>query len=135
MKKAFLILFCAVLALSGCVGGSKVEPEFLNGSDICLRINGTNVFTYDPLSCQLAFNRRGCEFRVHTDTMSDYYCVTLDAMPSSEGQKVGGSLCWTSTSSILHKDCTFTVEKISDDGCVRLWSGKAKIGTVIKILD
>ena len=134
MRKYLLILF-ACLALAGCQGGGKVEPEFLNSSDICLRVNGSAVFTYDPLTCQLAFNRRNCEFRVHTDTMSDYYCVTLDAIPSSVDQKIDGTLSWTSSSSILHKDCTFRVEKISSDGCVWFWNRKDKIGTVVKILD
>ena len=134
MRKYLLILF-ACLVLAGCQGGGKVEPEFLNSSDICLRVNGSAVFTYDPLTCQLAFNRRNCEFRVHTDTMSDYYCVTLDAIPSSVDQKIDGTLSWTSSSSILHKDCTFRVEKISSDGCVWLWNRKDKIGAVVKILD
>jgi hypothetical protein len=134
MKKLWIILvFC--LALTGCQRGGKVDSEFIGSSDICLRVKGSTVFTYNPLTCQLAFNRRNCEFRVHTDTMSDYYCVTLDAIPSSEDQKIDGSLCWTSSSSILHKDCTFRVEKISTDGCVWLWDRKDKIGAVVKILD
>ena len=135
MKKAFLILFCASLALQGCVGGGKVETEFLESSDICLRVKGTTVFTYAPLTCQMAFNRRNCEFRVHTDTMSDYYCVTLDAIPSAEGQKVDGKLCWTSTSSIIRRDCTFRVEKVTSEGGAYLWSRKDRIGVVVKILD
>ncbi len=134
MKKLWIILvFC--FALAGCQGGGKVEPEFLNSNDICLRVKGSVVFTYNPLTCQLAFNRKDCEFRVHTDTMSDYYCVTLDAIPSAAEQKIDGNLCWTSSSSILHKDCTFRVEKISTDGCVWLWDRKDKIGAVVKILD
>lgn len=134
MRKFWIILvFC--FALAGCRGGGKVEPEFLESSDICLRVKGSVVFTYNPLTCQLAFNRKDCEFRVHTDTMSDYYCVTLDAIPSAVEQKIDGSLCWTSSSSILHKDCTFRVEKISTDGCVWLWDRKDKIGAVVKILD
>lgn len=134
MRKYLLILF-ACLALAGCQGGGKVEPEFLNSSDICLRVNGSAVFTYSPLTCQLAFNRRNCEFRVHTDTMSDYYCVTLDAIPSAVDQKIDGTVCWTNSSSIIHKDCTFRVEKISADGCVWLWNRKDKIGAIVKILD
>ena len=135
MKKSLLILLTACLVLAGCQRGGKVEPEFINSSDICLRVKGTTVFTYNPLTCQMAFNRRNCEFRVHTDTMSDYYCVTLDAIPSSENQKIDGSLCWTSSSSILHRDCTFRVEKITSEGCVYLWDRKDKIGAVVKILD
>ena len=134
MKKLWIILFFC-LALTGCQRGGKVDSEFIGSNDICLRVKGSTVFTYNPLTCQLAFNRRNCEFRVHTDTMSDYYCVTLDAIPSSEDQKIDGSLCWTSSSSILHKDCTFRVEKISTDGCVWLWDRKDKIGAVVKILD
>ena len=133
--KRLIAIFLAVLCLAGCQRGGKVEDEFLGNSDICLRIKGSTVFTYNPLTCQLAFNRRNCEFRVHTDTMSDYYCVTLDAIPSAVEQKIDGSLSWTSSSSILHKDCTFRVEKISSEGCVWLWNRKDRIGVVVKILD
>jgi hypothetical protein len=134
MRK-YLFILAACLVLAGCRGGGKVDPEFIGSSDICLRVNGTVIFTYDPLTCQLAFNRRDCEFRVHTDTMSDYYCVTLDTVPSAVDQKIDGSICWTSSSSIIHKDCTFRVEKITSDGCVWLWNRKDKIGAVVKILD
>ena len=125
----------ALACLTGCQGGGKVEPEFLSSEDICLRVKGTVIFSYNPLTCQLAFNRHDCEFRVHTDTMSDYYCVTLDAIPSAVDQKIDGTLSWTSSSSIIHKDLSFQVEKISSDGCVWLWNRKDKIGAVIKILD
>lgn len=134
MRKLVTILL-ALVCIAGCQGGGKVEPEFLSGDEICLRVNGSVIFTYDPLTCQLAFNRRKCEFRVHTDTMSDYYGVTMDAMPSAVDQKINGTVSWTNSSSIIHKDLAFRVEKISSDGRVWLWNRKAKIGAVVKILD
>ena len=71
---ARITIFAALLGcliLSSCEGG-KADPEFVNTTDCNLRVKGQVVFKYDPLTCQTAFNRRKCEFRVHTDNMSDY---------------------------------------------------------------
>ena len=94
------------------------------------------IFKYDPLTCQVAFNRERGEFRVHTDNMSDYYCLTLKFVPTGEGQKVKGDITWTNRSDVVTKsDLAFVVKKVDRNGKMWLWCRKERIGAVIQVLD
>ena len=137
MRLSFRILIPLILVfcLASCEG-SKVDPEFVNTSDCNLRVKDQVVFKYDPLTCQVAFNREKGEFRVHTDNMSDYYCVTLRSVPTGEDQKVKGSISWTSSSDIITRSgLTFVVKKADRAGRMWLWCRKERIGVVIQVLD
>ena len=136
MKKRLntFTLLIGIILLASCQG--KVDPEFIGLQDFGLQVKDTKVFTYNSLTWQTAFNRERCEFRVHTDNMSDYYCVTLNTVPSSEGQKVKGSIVWTSSSDVITKSgLNFSVEKIDRAGRIWLWCKKERIGAVIQALD
>lgn len=136
MKKRLntFTLLIGIILLASCQG--KVDPEFIGLQDFGLQVKDTKVFTYNSLTWQTAFNRERCEFRVHTDNMSDYYCVTLNTIPSSEGQKVKGSVVWTSSSDVINKSgLNFSVEKIDRAGRIWLWCKKERIGAVIQALD
>ena len=114
------------LVLSSCTGG-KADPDFIATSDCNLRVKG---------EVQTAFNRRNCEFRVHTDNMSDYYCVTLNLVPTAEGQKAKGDITWTSRSDVVtRRDLTFHVKKADRSGRLWLWCRKEQIGVVIHVLE
>jgi len=139
MKHFTSIYVTAILAaaflLSSC-SGSKVDPEFVATTDFSLKVKDETVFRYDPLTCQVAFNREKREFRVHTDNMSDYYCVTLRSVPTAEDQKVKGSVTWTSRSDInTRSDLAFVVRKVDRTGRMWLWCRKERIGAVIQVLD
>jgi hypothetical protein len=129
------LVLAGCLILSSC-SGSKIDPEFAATTDCNLRVKDEVVFKYDPLTCQSAFNREKREFRAHTDNMSDYYCVTLNAVPTAEGQKVKGSIVWTSRSSVDSRGgLNFVVEKTDRSGRMWLWCRKERIGVVINVLD
>ena len=131
--KIYAVILTGIL-LAACQG--KVGPEFIRTTDFELQVKDETVFRYDPLTWQTAFKREKREFRVHTDNMSDYYCVTLNNIPSSEGQKVKGSIVWTSSSNVITKSgLTFSVEKIDRAGRIWLWSRKERIGAVVQALD
>lgn len=136
--RTLTFLFTAILGcilLSSCTGG-KIDPDFAATTDCNLRFKGEVVFSYSPLTCQQAFNREKCEFRVHTDNMSDYYCVTLNYVPTAEGQKVKGAITWTSHSDVITRnDLTFHVRKADKAGRLWLWCRKDQIGAVIHVLD
>ena len=134
MKKSILLILSVLLLACSC--SQKADPEFLQTNDFCLRIKDNVIFNYNENTCQSAFNRKKCEFRVHTDSMSDYYCVTLNGVPVSEGEKLSGDIVWTSTSSVLSKrGCNFVVSKLDAQRRVWLWSRKEQIGVVVQILD
>lgn len=137
MKRSIILMTLAIAAmftLSGCQG--KVDPEFMTSGNFGLRVKDQAVFKYDPLTWQVAFNRDKCEFRVHTDNMSDYYCVRLDCVPTAEKQRARGSIEWTGKSSVNScKDLVFIVERVDGSGRIWLWSKKERIGAVVQILD
>jgi len=124
-----------IWSCSSCYG-SKVDPDFLATTVFGLQVKGNEVFKFDYYSCQTAFNLQKKEFRAHTDTMSDYYCLTLDKLPSSTGDKVKGDLVWTSTSDVSEKeDISFVVKKVERNQMMWLWSRKEGIGVVIQIIE
>lgn len=130
-----LMVAAALLVLAGCQG-AQPDQEFLGSADFCLEVNGSETFKYSPKNCQVAFNRNRCEFRVSTDTMSDFYCITLDFVPTAEGQKTVGNVSWTSSSDISSaSNVSFSVKKVGSDGRVWLWSRRSKMGAIVQILD
>ena len=137
MKRFHIIpLLLAVVLLACSCEKTKVDPEFIATSDFGLKVKDQTVFTYDPLTCQVAFNREKCEFRVHTDNMSDYYCLDLRSVPTAEDQKVKGDIRWTSRSDVVSlKDLNFVVKKVDRTGKMWLWCRKERIGAVIQALD
>lgn len=122
------------LMASGCQ--SKVDPEFITSSTIGLQVKDDVIFEYDPLTWQTSFNREKCEFRAHTDNMSDYYTLSLNLVPTGVDQKAKGDIKWTSRSSIVNKKgLTFIVKKMDRSGKLWLWCKKEQIGVTVQILD
>ena len=133
---------CALAALAAALWagtscqGFKADPEFLATDSFELEVKGNQVFTYDAYTCQTAFNRARKEFRVHTDTMSDYYCLTLESIPSKTGEKVKGDITWTGKSDVVtRKGLSFTVKKVERNQMMWLWCRKEGIGVVIQVLN
>lgn len=129
----FILLSCLIL---GSCERFKVDESFVASTTTGLTIKNLTVFKYDPLTCQTAFNRKECEFRVHTDNMSDYYCVKLNSVPTAEGQKAKGSITWTDKSQVqVRKDLLFQVEKTDRAGRLWLWNRKEGIGALVFTLN
>ncbi len=133
MKKVFGLLL-ALLLLSAC-DGDRFRPAFELQTGLLLQERGKTIFRYDPLSCQTAFNRQRCEFRVHSDNMSDFYSVRLSRIPSSTGEKVTGQIRWTTDRDLVtKKNITLEVVKLEGD-TIWLWSSGERIGVTVRLLD
>ena len=133
MKKALIIL-SACLLLCSCVDDRFIEP-FVQKNVVTMEQEGNPVFRYDPLTCQLSFNRDRCEFRASTDNMSDYFVLVLDEIPSEKEQKVTGTLTWTTPTDIyMKKNATFEAVRLEGD-MIWLWSHSGHIGLVVRMLD
>lgn len=129
-----LLSIIAILLLAGC-SDKRMRTAFSESDEIRLMVGGTVPFTYDPLTCQLAFSRERKEFRAHTDNMSDFYAVRFSEIPSTLDQTVTADLTWTTERDVLtRKNLTLEVVRIEGDQ-FWLWSNAGRIGLVVRILE
>ncbi len=132
MKHWAVILALVLAALAGC-RTETLSEEFIEDRTPRMEIKGYTTFLYDPLKCQIGFNQDKCEFRVHTDNMSDFFIVRLSEMPSSENQILDGTAQWTTGDDLHNKKTSFSVLKMDGDR-IWLWSAESSIAVVVQIL-
>jgi len=128
---AGLVLLCA---LPACIQEGTYTPEFLTDNTLRMAVGKTDVITFNPLNCQYAFNTDKLEFRLHTDNMSDYFIVRLQAEPTKEDQIItAGLLRWTSPTGAdeVRKNIALQVVKMDDD-VVWLWYSRESIKMTVR---
>ena len=129
-------LLLLLLLAGGCRDAQmRMRDAFAEHESLCLMVGGDIPFTYDPLNCQIAFSRDRKEFRAHSDTMSDFYAVTLSEIPTEAGQRVTADLVWTTERDVLtRKNLTLEVVRVEGDQ-FWLWSRSGRIGLMLRVLD
>ena len=132
MKRALAIF--AFLCLGVSCKQPSMSEEFRGSETLHLEIKGYTTFTYDPLTCQKAYNADRREFRVSSDNMSDFYTVRLDGLPDREGQSVRGSVTWTTGDNIHSKSTVFETVRL-DGSRIWLWSSSNRIAVVVEVLE
>ncbi len=129
MKKIqFYILLLIGALLCSCTENT-FTPEFLTDNTIRMEIGKKNIFTYSSTKCQYAYNTARCEFRAHTDNMSDYFMLKLDRIPTAQGEEVNASYIeWIEKNGTdrLKKNVTLKVVQLEGDN-IWLWSSKENI--------
>lgn len=126
-------MLCSLMLLS--CKGKELQSSFGEEEIPHFEMGGDDVFVFDPLRCQTACNEDDRQFMVFTDTMSDYYIVTLEKIPTETGTTVKGTIVWTSDFDIEKKsDVKFTVERIDPNGWIWLWNSSSKIGVAVQRL-
>ncbi len=133
MRKLALISFLLVAALFWGCGQTDLSDDFKHNGQLRMEIKGYVTFSYDPLTCQLGFNREDCEFRVNSDNMSDFFILKLDEMPSGEGQRINGAATWTTGDNLHYKKTIFEVVKL-EGSKIWLWSSESRIAAVVQVL-
>ena len=130
MRHARLTILTALLCiLTGCIENGTYTPEFLTDDTLRLAVGQEEIITYNPLSCQYAFNTDRLEFRLHTDNMSDYFIVRLQEEPTREDQVItAGLIRWTSRTGAdeVRKNIALQVVKMEGD-VVWLWNSRESI--------
>ena len=136
MRRIRIILAAAALILSmtACIEEGTYTPEFLTDNTLRMAVGKTDVITFNPLNCQYAFNADQLEFRLHTDNMSDYFIVRLQAEPTKEDQIItAGLLRWTSKTGAdeVRKNIALQVVKMEDD-VIWLWYSRESIKMTVR---
>lgn len=75
MKRKLFIL-TALACVLGCAPEHEPDAAFLEQDCLALEVKGAREVLYQPETWQLGFSRENKQFRVHNDTMSEYYVVT-----------------------------------------------------------
>ena len=123
-----------ILILAGCGGNGTYTPEFLTDDTLRLAVGKEEIISYNPLTCQYAYNTERLEFRLHTDNMSDYFIVRLQAEPVEEDQIVtAGLIRWTSPTGAdeVRKNIALQVVKLEGD-VVWLWNSRESIKMTVR---
>lgn len=133
-KFALILLLAATGILAGCRHDDVSEAFSLDGT-VRIEYDGAIAFQYNPVTCQQFFNRDTGTFRAGTDTMSDYFSVTLAEIPSTHGDVVRGDIRWTTSSGMSDiRNVTLKVIRLEGD-TIWLWSAKERISLVVRMLN
>ncbi len=133
-KHIAVIIAVLTLTLHGCTP-EKYMRAFSQTEDLLIQVGRDVPFRYDPLTCQMSYNRTRSEFRAYTDNMSDFFIVRMDCTPAYEGETVKADLTWTTETDILTRK-NLTLEVIRTEGeKLWLWSSSGRIGVSISVLE
>lgn len=131
--KTMLALIATILVASGC-GEKTYTPEFLTDDKLRMEVGRQEILSYNPLNCQYAYNSERLEFRLHTDTMSDYVIIKLASLPSEEGETITArTLVWTSRTGAdqVRNDIALEVVKLEGD-TMWLWNSRESIRMTVR---
>jgi hypothetical protein len=134
VSKVVMVLL-AMLLSAGCVK-YDINEILVSREDLSLTWKGVDQMDYDPLTWQAGCNVRRYEYRVHDDSMANYFAVRCSERPVAEGQNITADVEWTMTSSIKrYEGIKFSVMKLAPDGRIWLWSRTQQIGIVMKEIE
>ena len=131
----YIAALLALLVLPvGCEPQTVYTPEFLTDSTLRMEVGKQEILTYNPITCQTALNLHLCEFRMHTDNMSEYFIIRFSSMPSEEGESVTvESLVWTNPSGTDQTRKNITLEVVKLEGDIAwLWNSRESIRMTVR---
>ena len=129
-----LLLLAGLTLFTACKQEVPYESFSLDDS-LHMEVNNSTCFTYNWQNCQMMCSRDTRTFRAGTDSMSEYYEVSLRNIPGEVGQNVVGNVYWTSETMIVNKK-NITLETVRIEGDkIWLWNSQFKIGVVVRFFD
>lgn len=134
MRKLYHILSLAslLLGLAACDKEREIDSALLTTEDYCLEVNGKMVQSFSDPACQKGFNASKGQFRVGDDTMTEYYIVECDKVPSSKDETLTVNLAWTLGSTVQTRSgLKMKVSQIGDDGRIWLWSSRDAVAAIV----
>ena len=132
--KRLIFMIAGLLVLTGC-NRYDIDEILLQREEISLSMKGQDVLKYSPDTYQLGYNAQTNEFRVFDDNMANWFVLTCDSRPSTEGQELTADLKWTSFNSTKTRNrLRFRVEKTDAEGHIWLWCESDAIGVIVKEL-
>lgn len=136
MRLSRITVLLLVMAMAaGCVK-IDIDEILISREDLSLTWKGEDQMDYDPLTWQAGSNVGRSEYRVHDDSMANYFVVRCSERPVTEGQYITADVEWTMKSAIKrYEGIKFSVMKLAPDGRIWLWSRTQQIGIVMKEME
>ena len=104
---------------------------------VTLNVRGTIVFSYDEVTCQLAYNTERDEYRAMTDDMSNWFVLKTKARMTTLDQEFVADLVYKMSNDKdekSEKNRTFRIIKIDNDsGLVWLNCSSRNINMVVRV--
>lgn len=138
--RRFVRIFCCCACALVCASACQEDREFdvklpSRYAEPCLVAGGSLKHLYDASTWQELYSPTQRVFCVGNDTMSDYFRLTLSAVPAQEGQTLTGTVEWTSDTDEHHySDLSWTVEEVTDEGLIWLWCRQRRIAAAVRVL-
>ena len=127
-----LLVLPALLLAASCNRTLEPDSTFIATQGIQLKVMGSVIHTYDPLTWQLGYKPSSKEFRVGDDSMKNWYTVTCSKIPSRVGDKFDATVTWSAGLSSNSVQGSFEVAKVEGDR-YWLWCGEKKIQTGVTV--
>ena len=135
-RLGYLICMLLMAVSSGSCVKYDIDEILLEREGLSLTWKGEDQVDYDPLTWQAGCNVKKGEYRVHDDSMANYFAVKCSERPVMEGQDITADVVWTMRATIKrYEGIRMTVRKVDPDGRIWLWSRSQQIGVVIKEID
>jgi len=133
MRIRSIIAVAAAILCCACTQTTSLTT-FLADDTVRLEIDGEKVFVYSPAVCQLSYNEQRGEFRAMTDTMLDFFCITLSAIPERTGDTAVASMTWSSDNGERSRnEITLEAKRIKGD-MIWLCDRSQHTAAVVRIL-
>jgi len=131
-----ILIFLMIAALSCACNNEylEVEEEMKGCEEIGLWVKGEQVFKYSDKLCQYSWNPETKQFTAFTDSVADWFSVSMDSEPYETDDKVTAAISWTTKSDIkTRKDVELKVIR-TEKQKIWLWSRKAGTGAIVEII-
>ena len=134
MKRLCTILTLLMAMLLCACQRETPDGAFLSSDGAELKIGGRKILEYDPLSCQMSFNRASRQFAVVSDDGASYYRITLSEIPYEPGKRLTADIAWTSGVYVKSRNnVALDVFRVEGDR-IWLWNARLDIEVSLDIL-
>ena len=127
-------LLTGLLLLCSCNRTKEYPDPTFNTDEVALSVEGETIFECDEVYTQKGQSSDN-EFYVANDELGTWYSVSLNTLPTAEGEEVSGKVVWRldhDSASSKRENVVFTVKGLdSSTGEIKLWSKGSGIWAIV----
>lgn len=132
MRRSFLTILFAAIAIQAC-NNSTPDPEIYSDSTPKVVVGGKTLLCWEENNWQTGASNDGKFFFTGTDTMSDFFSVSLKTPAEEPGETiVAEKVIWTTKDDYVEKkNLSLKVVQISEES-IWFWNAAEKITIVVR---